>query len=233
VSNRLSMVSKSAKRFHSNRAFNRLCIAVLVVCIVCALVSTYLMLRLDTLIHVRLYDFGLQFDRAWADVYYFYAYAIYAALALPIALSLLTIAIGIKIMFTKTPEPVQKMEAVAVQSQPKLQEVVHEEPKPVRPQPQSSIGQENKLGQSEPQSQAPSRRELQSKIAEETSIACMICPACGKKFSKALLMLDFEGGKSKLVKVCPYCSFTLGEVGSEQQLQSEFQILDADKKLAH
>lgn len=47
------------------------------------------------------------------------------------------------------------------------------------------------------------------------------CPKCKKVFGKPLNMLDFSGGKAKLVNVCPYCNHVLnsrdkcdsGEVG--------------------
>lgn len=37
------------------------------------------------------------------------------------------------------------------------------------------------------------------------------CPHCHKTFAKPLLMLNFEGGKSRLVNVCPYCNNNLGD----------------------
>lgn len=36
------------------------------------------------------------------------------------------------------------------------------------------------------------------------------CPHCKKTFTKPIVMLNFEGGKTKLVNVCPHCSHTLG-----------------------
>ncbi|MEM3379067.1 MAG: hypothetical protein QW674_09035, partial [Candidatus Bathyarchaeia archaeon] len=68
------------KGLFSNGTFNKLSIATLVIGIACALSTAYLMTKLDTLIHVQLYNFGLQFDHAWAEPYWTYAYTMYTAL---------------------------------------------------------------------------------------------------------------------------------------------------------
>jgi uncharacterized Zn-finger protein len=39
------------------------------------------------------------------------------------------------------------------------------------------------------------------------------CPKCKRVFGKPLVMLDFAGGKTRLVNVCPYCSHILGSAG--------------------
>jgi hypothetical protein len=37
------------------------------------------------------------------------------------------------------------------------------------------------------------------------------CPTCGRVFNRPLVMLDFAGGTTHLVNVCPFCKNTLGE----------------------
>jgi uncharacterized Zn-finger protein len=37
------------------------------------------------------------------------------------------------------------------------------------------------------------------------------CPHCDRVFGRALVMLDFHGGKNQLVSVCPYCNHVLGK----------------------
>lgn len=56
------------------------------------------------------------------------------------------------------------------------------------------------------------------------------CSSCKKNFSKPLVMLDFSGGKAKLVNVCPYCNAVLGD--AEKQSDSDF-IVDVGKKVVH
>ena len=51
------------------------------------------------------------------------------------------------------------------------------------------------------------------KVSEESARDSMLiaCSKCGKRFSRPILMLDFSGGKTKLVNVCPFCGARLGE----------------------
>jgi uncharacterized Zn-finger protein len=70
-----------------------------------------------------------------------------------------------------------------------------------------------------------SRRE---KITEDSIV--ISCPACKRAFSKPLVMLDFSGGKTKLVNVCPYCN---GVLGNAEEQGGAGIIADHDKKLVH
>ena len=56
------------------------------------------------------------------------------------------------------------------------------------------------------------------------------CPKCGKVFSKPLTMLDFSGGKTRLVNVCPYCNHVLGSAEEEKGEDSDIGVLDLDKE---
>jgi uncharacterized Zn-finger protein len=153
--------------------------------------------RFDTLIHSQLYNYGLQFDHAWADSYYFYMQLMYIALGVPIALSLVSIAAGFKRKTNKTPEPAHKTEPMLAQ-----------------PRPQPAVHQERKV-------------EVGNNRTDIT------CPACEKVFSRPLVMLNFESGKNRLVNICPYCSYVLGNAENEKSPKSDFQIADSDKKLTH
>jgi uncharacterized Zn-finger protein len=93
--------------------------AVLLVWIASAAVGIYVLTRFDTLIHSQLYNFGLEFDHAWADTYYFYMQLMYIALTVPIALSILSIAAGFKRQTNKTREPTIKLEPRLAQPQPR------------------------------------------------------------------------------------------------------------------
>jgi len=58
------------------------------------------------------------------------------------------------------------------------------------------------------------------------------CPSCRKVFSRPLVIIDFSGGKPKLVNVCPYCNHVLGGA-DEGGSASDVQLVDIDKKLVH
>ena len=232
VSARLSSAYLGVNRLRGSGGFNLLCMVTLVVCVACALVNAYLMWLLDALIHVRLYDFGLQFNPAWADVYYTYAHAFYAVVAVPVVFSLITLAVGLKIRLSRSSGQVQKSEQKQVQPQQQVQNPTAEESKSAQVEPlicgESTAAQQQQSAVSLPATKC----EVKTEIAEKAEAAGMLCPSCGKRFSRALLMLNFEGGKSRLVQVCPYCSFTLGCAGPEQQGQCGFEIADSAEKLA-
>jgi len=115
----------SSNRLFNSQRFNRVVIAVLLVWIASAAIGIYLLTRFDTLIHSQLYNYGLDFDHAWADTYYFYTQLMYIALTVPIALSILSIAAGFKRQTNKNPEPVPKLKPTLTQPQP--QPPVHQE----------------------------------------------------------------------------------------------------------
>jgi len=53
------------------------------------------------------------------------------------------------------------------------------------------------------------RREKVERVKEGNHLLAS-CPKCKKVFGKPLVMLDFSGGKTRLVNVCPYCNYVLG-----------------------
>lgn len=56
------------------------------------------------------------------------------------------------------------------------------------------------------------RRERVEPLREGNHLLAS-CPKCKRVFGKPLVMLDFGGGKTRLVNVCPYCSHVLGSAG--------------------
>lgn len=58
------------------------------------------------------------------------------------------------------------------------------------------------------------------------------CPKCKRVFGKPLVMLDFSGGKTRLVNVCPYCNHVLGcaEEDEGENKDGEMGLFDLDKR---
>jgi uncharacterized Zn-finger protein len=194
----------SSNRLFNSQRFNRVVIVVLAVWIASAAFGIYLLTRFDTLVHGQLYNFGLRFDQAWASSYYSYMQLMYIALGVPIALSVFSIAIGFKRETDKAPEPAPKLKPKLTQPQPQPRPVVCEE------------------------------RKVKVKEVNNSNNSMVIsCPSCKKVFGRPLVMLNFEGGKTRLVNVCPYCNHVLGNAENEQTPKSDFQIADEDKKLTH
>jgi len=55
------------------------------------------------------------------------------------------------------------------------------------------------------------------------------CPKCKKVFGKPLNMLDFSGGKTRLVNVCPYCNYILGD--AQQCDTDDIEVKDFGEKV--
>jgi len=115
----------TSNRLLSSQRFNYVAIAVLVVWMASAALGIYLLTRFDTLVHGQLYDFGLQFDHAWADLYYFYMQLMYITIGVPMLLSLFCIALSFKRSADKQPESSFKQKPKLTQPQ----SVICEEPK--------------------------------------------------------------------------------------------------------
>ena len=60
--------------------------------------------------------------------------------------------------------------------------------------------------------------EVNSLATKDNSNRLMFCSACGRKFSKALTLLNFDNGKSMIITVCPYCNHKLE---SEEHIHSQ------------
>ncbi len=77
------------------------------------------------------------------------------------------------------------------------------------------------------------RQERKAKVKKNTGVNLGSCPSCQKVFSKPIVMLNFDRGKTKLVNICPYCNQVLDGVQNEKSPENEVQIAELDKKLTH
>jgi uncharacterized Zn-finger protein len=71
------------------------------------------------------------------------------------------------------------------------------------------------------------------KTVENTNVRGITCPYCKKVFSRALVMLDFSGGKNRLVSVCPYCNKVLGINGKEKSTNDNVSVVPPGEKITH
>jgi hypothetical protein len=180
---------------------------VLLASIISAIVVMFLMTKIDAIVHRQLYSFGLQYDRSWDRPYNLYTQLMYVGLAVPITLSALGIALSFKKKNSDATEIATAKPAVSKQetiAQPKPQPITCEEPK---------------------------TKEKEAKNGGSGMV--ISCPSCKKVFSRPLVMLNFEGGKTRLMNVCPYCNHVLGSAEDEKSQTQDFQVADTDKKLIH
>jgi len=75
----------------------------------------------------------------------------------------------------------------------------------------------------------PQQMELRRTEASNSNSE-IVCPQCGKVFGKALVMLDFHGGKNQLVSVCPYCSHVLGKANDAKCKNEDFFVATDHEK---
>lgn len=178
-------------------------------------------------------QYGLQFSTDWINPYLNYAKIVNISLAATMGVSAIALLLGF-IPKPKLEEPIIKQEQPEPQSQPtptpspliQAQPVIETPPKqqipPPEPQPTPQVQPQPKP---KPQVQAPppkpqptppveavqEQKPKTSKQSKGNAKAANTCPSCKKAFTQPLVMLDFEGGKSKLVNVCPYCNQVLGD----------------------
>jgi hypothetical protein len=160
-----------------------------------------LLVRIDTIVNVELYKHGLQFSQEWANPYWTYLRLNFIALGVPVALSLFAVAVGFI--------PGKKVAENFAEQQPKLKPPALQEQK----------------------SQESSHNSPALNGASKPNAADISCPNCGKTFGRPIYMLDFEGGKSKMVNVCPYCNQVLGNIENGKSPEIDMQIADVGEKL--
>ncbi len=200
------------KRLAANQWINR---TLLIVIIVLSGIVMFVINRVDSIINVQLYQ--------------------NIGLAATIGVSAIALLLGF-IPKPKLEEPIIKQEQPQPKTQPtptpsariEAQPVIETPPKQqtpppaLEPQPTPQVQPQPKP---KPQVQAPppkpqpappveavqEQRPKTSKQSKGNAKAADTCPSCKKAFTQPLVMLDFEGGKSKLVNVCPYCNQVLGD----------------------
>lgn len=211
-------------------------------CIACAIIVYFLLTRIDLVVHGDLYYFGLTFSPDWADPYRLYMWSIYACLVIPIALSGLLLAWGFLEKSQKIPVKPQKVLEMSSKlpvnaALENIAEVVDRPPKPAeriqkvaeKPKHVPEIkGKVDFRGAEKPR--VNSGGTLGN--SEYGNGMIISCPKCKKVFSRPLVMLDFGGGKPKLVNVCPYCNQALGSTDEKQSIEYGVDLAGEDKRVA-
>jgi uncharacterized Zn-finger protein len=190
--------------------------------IVCAVSVIVVFKNMELIVHGELYYYDLVFSPTWADPYRLLTWLVYFFLGVPLVLS----GIALVSSFFNVEEAKRKETAVLHRVGP----------------PQGIIKRESQQVIEEVPSRVESVKELPGKVefAKETTKASQSiktvdngtsCPHCNKIFSRALVMLDFRGGKNRLVSVCPYCNHVLGCTGEDTGLTEDVVSPMQDKKI--
>ena len=181
----------------------RLSYVILAVSIITGILTSVLMLKIDSIVHVTLYDYGLQFSPEWANPYWVAARMIYVLLTMPMILSIIVVVLKIvrsrKQGTALFPKSKETSTTETFQSSSRL--------------PGLEIGtavQEDVLLSVSYNSEPEQRQntEAKSKVSEGSELL-ISCPHCSKVFNRPLVMLDFSSGNAHLVNICPYCNHNL------------------------
>jgi len=190
-------------RWLSSNRFTRL---VLVVWLACAVSLFVIFKNVEQIVHVQLYEYGLQLSPAWLDPFRLYSTLIYyLCLGLPMVLTGLALVSSL-------------LEARKVPGR-----------KQTVPQRATPPTQAAKVAKAEPR---PAIKEAPKKV-ESIKGEGICCPHCKKVFGRALVMLDFHDGKNQLVSVCPYCSNVLENTSEEKNVNWDIHVKTPDEKIVH
>ena len=188
------------KRMLSGKGFTRL---VMISWIICAVSILVVFKNMELIVHGQLYYYGLVFSPNWADAYRIFTWLIFLCLGLPMTLS----GIALVSSFLK------------VEEVPKRENIV--------PQRLGSPRGVVKVGSPQTVREVPRSVENGNSSVNNNGISC---PHCNKVFGRALVMLDFRGGKNRMVSVCPYCNNVLGYRSEEGGRNENVHVATPDKK---
>jgi hypothetical protein len=193
---------------------------ILGVWIINGVLVSFLLTRIDSIVNGQLYGYGLQFSREWAEPYWTSLNLIYVFMGVPIALSSIVLALALRMrkqrlgyLIRRKTKP--EMEVFVKVPETKVEGEAEKE--------QAMARQENDFVTEEPRIEQKQQEILPAEAAVEkheptTDNSLVIsCPSCGKVFSRPLIMLDFSGGKTRLVNICPFCNHVLGEAFDEKK----------------
>jgi len=189
------------KRMLSGKGFTRL---VMISWIICAVSILVVFKNMELIVHGQLYYYGLVFSSDWAVPYRIFTWLLFLCLGLPMALS----GVALVSSYFKVEEVPKRENATPQRIGPPRGVVKVEAPQIVK--------------------EVPVRVENSNSVSNGSGISC---PNCQRVFGRALVMLDFRGGKNRMVSVCPYCNTILGYTGEERVANESFQVATPDKKI--
>ena len=217
------------KRMLSGSWFARIVLASWIVCAVSVIV---LIKNMELIVHGELYYYGLVFSPAWADPYRLFTWLVYLLVGIPLVLS----GIALASSFFNVEEG-KKKEIAVLQKVGPPQGIIKREPRQVVKEVPSLAETVKELPRKvEVAKEAPMKIESVKEVPKVAQSAKAVnngtsCPHCNKIFGRALVMLDFRGGKNRLVSVCPYCNHILGYTKEDTGLTEDVVSPMADETI--
>ena len=193
---------------------------ILGVWIINGLLVAFLLTRIDSIVNGQLYGYGLQYNREWAEPYLTSLNLIYVFMGVPIALSSIVLALALRMrkqrlgyLIRRKTKP--EMEVFVEVPETKVDGEAEKE-QTLATQERISVTEEPCVEQKQ-QETLPAEAAVEKHEATTDNALIISCPSCGKFFSRPLIMLDFSGGKTRLVNICPFCNHVLGEAFDEKK----------------
>jgi len=231
---------------------------VLIVSVVVAVAVYFLLVRIDLIVHGQLYSFGLIFSTEWADSYWLYLRSIYACMVALVVLNSVSFLSGLvrkKQKLALKPQGLEGPQRVVVRPLSGLVKVeeaseckqgsseapfVRVRGFEERVQKPSEVEVLSAKGPSAPvrklevgvgQVKKPTGAAKSLEIEKRTGDKIFSCLKCKKTCRRPLVTMDFGGGKSRLVNVCPYCGQVLGSHEEEVGVDVDVKVLNDGVKI--
>ena len=186
---------------------------ILGVWIINGLLVSFLLTRIDLIVNGQLYGYGLQYNHEWADSYSTSLNLVYVFMGVPIALSFMLLALALRMRKQRLGYLIRRktkheMEVFIKVPETKVEGQLEKVRAPAR-QEEASVIDEPCIEQKRPENLPVGAPVEKPKIKEDKAFV-ISCPSCGKFISRPLIMLDFSAGKTRPVKICPFCNHFLG-----------------------
>jgi hypothetical protein len=200
---------------------------VLAIWILSGAVVIFLLLRIDSIIHVQLYHFGLKFSADWAEPYWSDNHLILAFVGFPMVLSALVLGLGALRFKKQGLSFLSKKKNTLAETEPPKAEVnlaPANEQNTLEQKAEAPEMQENAATNTETNvvlDVTPEQKMLENDVTQknntkENNAQALTCPSCKRTINKPLIKLDFSSTKIRLVNICPYCSTIIAEVKNKK-----------------
>jgi len=159
-----------------------------VIILVAAVASVYTLTLLDEIVHIQLYNYGLQFSLGWANPYWIFFRTTLALLGLVIVFTAVEAIFTFRRYFYAQ-KPIVRSHVKKASTLPAVSSTAH-----VHSSPSISTTGTDAIS-------VPSQESSRLK-----SSGLIKCFHCNRIFTHPLQMLDFQGDKPRIVNICPSCN---------------------------
>ncbi len=191
-----------------------------------SVIAGFLLTRVDLIVNGTLYSYGLQFSYDWANPYWTYIRVVDVLLIVSVSLSAFALALDLARS--------RKLSAASVAEVSVKAPEVHVEDLEAKEDAKLFTEADEVLKGRVEEMVKPKKMPVEEPKAKDgNNILTISCPSCKKAFSRPLVMLDFSGGLTKLVNICPYCNHILGVAEAEHQKSEDdnVQVSSMDEEM--